>query len=100
MSDSTIVWYSTGNGPEHSSWPHGGTTPFRGEKMTTFQGGVRVPSVIRWPGVLPAGEVRNGIQAHHDMFTTLAVAAGIEDPVTHLRTEMNQYIDGVDNLSC
>ncbi len=82
-----------------ATWWH--DTPFRGEKMTTFQGGVRVPSVIRWPGVLPAGEVRNGIHAHQDMFTTLAVAAGIEDPVTQVRTEMNgQFIDGVDNLSC
>jgi arylsulfatase len=69
LTENTIVWYSTDNGPEHSSWPHGGTTPFRGEKMTTFEGGIRVPSVIRWPGGLPAGEVRNGIQAHQDMFS-------------------------------
>ncbi|MFC3614972.1 arylsulfatase, partial [Lutimaribacter marinistellae] len=98
LSDNTIVWYSTDNGPEHSSWPHGGTTPFRGEKMTTYEGGIRVPSLIRWPGALPEGEVRNGIQAHEDMFTSLAVAAGVEDPVTQVREEMDQYIDGVNNL--
>lgn len=43
LDENTIVWYSTDNGPEHSSWPHGATTPFRGEKMTTYEGGVRVP---------------------------------------------------------
>ena len=98
LADNTIVWYSTDNGPEHSSWPHGGTTPFRGEKMTTYEGGVRVPSMLRWPGEIPAGSVRNGIQGHQDMFTSLAVAAGIEDPVQRVKTEMDQYIDGVNNL--
>ena len=98
LSDTTIVWYSSDNGPEHASWPHGGTTPFRGEKMTTFEGGVRVPSMIRWPGTLPEGVTLNGIQAHQDMFTSLAVAAGIADPVTRVREEMDQFIDGVDNL--
>ncbi len=65
--------------------------------MTTYEGGIRVPSVIRWPGVLPAGVTLNGIQAHEDMFTTLAVAAGVEDPVAKVREEKNQYIDGVNN---
>ena len=51
--DNTIVIY-TDNGPEHSARLHGGTTPFRGEKMTTYEGGVRVPMIVRWPGkVLP-----------------------------------------------
>jgi arylsulfatase len=98
LADNTIVWYSTDNGPEHSSWPHGGTTPFRGEKMTTYEGGVRVPSIIRWPGVLPDGQVLNGIQAHQDMFTSLAAAAGIENVNAQLLAEKDQYIDGVDNL--
>jgi arylsulfatase len=99
LSENTIVWYSTDNGPERSSWPHGGTTPFRGEKMTTYEGGVRVPSMIRWPGVLPEGMVLNGIQAHQEMFTTLASAAGIEDVNAQLLAEKDQYIDGVDNLA-
>ena len=98
LADNTIVWYSTDNGPEHNSWPHGGTTPFRGEKMTTYEGGVRVPSMIRWPGHLPEGEIRNGIQGHQDMFTSLAAAAGIEDVAAEVMEEKQQYIDGVNNL--
>ncbi|HSA80188.1 MAG TPA: arylsulfatase [Geminicoccaceae bacterium] len=99
LADNTIVWYSTDNGPEHASWPHGGTTPFRGEKMTTYEGGIRVPSMIRWPGVLPEGKVLNGIQGHQDMFTSLAAAAGVEDVAAQVLAEMDQYIDGVDNLA-
>ncbi|MCD9148679.1 arylsulfatase [Pseudophaeobacter flagellatus] len=98
LTDNTIVWYSTDNGPEHSSWPHGGTTPFRGEKMTTYEGGIRVPSMIRWPGALPEGTVLNGIQSHEDMFTSLAAAAGIENVTDHVLETMDQPIDGVNNL--
>ncbi|MBE9635719.1 arylsulfatase [Salipiger mangrovisoli] len=98
LSDNTIVWYSTDNGPEHNSWPHGGTTPFRGEKMTTYEGGVRVPSMVRWPGHLEAGTILNGIQGHQDMFTSLAAAAGIEDVAAEVMEEKQQYIDGVNNL--
>ena len=98
LAENTIVWYSTDNGPEHSSWPHGGTTPFRGEKMTTYEGGVRVPSLVRWPAELPEGVVLNGIQAHQDMFTTLAAAAGIEDVNAQVMEQQQQYIDGVNNL--
>lgn len=96
--DNTIIIYSTDNGPEHSARLHGGTTPFRGEKMTTYEGGVRVPLMIRWPGHIPAGEERNGIQAHMDLFTTLAAVAGEPDVVEKMRTERKQYIDGVNNL--
>jgi arylsulfatase A-like enzyme len=99
LTENTIVWYSTDNGPEHSAWPHGGTTPFRGEKMTTYEGGVRVPSMIRWPAKLPAGKTLNGIQAHQDMFTSLASAAGIEDVNAKMMEEKKQYIDGVDNVA-
>ncbi|WP_433989657.1 N-acetylgalactosamine-6-O-sulfatase (plasmid) [Pseudoseohaeicola sp. NH-UV-7] len=99
LSDNTIVWYSTDNGPEHSSWPHGATTPFRGEKMTTYEGGVRVPSMIRWPGILPERTTLNGMQAHQDMFTTLAAAAGIEDVAAKVLQEDDQFIDGINNLA-
>jgi len=99
LEDNTIVWYSTDNGPEHASWPHGATTPFRGEKMTTYEGGVRVISMLRWPGVVKPGQVLNGIQAHQDMFTSLAAAAGVPDVVEEMRREKKQYIDGVNNLS-
>lgn len=99
LDKNTIVWYSTDNGPEHASWPHGATTPFRSEKMSTWEGGVRVISMVRWPGTLEAGEIRNGIQAHQDMFTTLAAAAGVEDVNTKMQAEKRQYIDGFDNLA-
>ena len=98
LAENTIVWYSTDNGPEHTSMPHGGTTPFRGEKMTTYEGGVRVASLLRWPGVVPSGQILNGIQAHQDMFTTLAAACGVPDAAERMRAEKKQYIDGVNNL--
>ena len=97
--DDTIVVYSTDNGPEHSARLHGGTTPFRGEKMTTYEGGVRVPLMIRWPGHLPAGTVLNGIQTHMDLFTTLAAAAGEPNVAEKILREQDQPIDGVDNLA-
>lgn len=96
--DNTIIVYTTDNGPEHSARLHGGTTPFRGEKMTTYEGGVRVPMMVRWPGQIPAGQVLSGIQSHMDIFTTLAAAAGAPDVATKMRTERKQYIDGVNNL--
>ncbi len=99
VSKNTIIVYTTDNGPEHSSWPHGGTTPFRGEKMTTYEGGVRVPAMVSWPGVIPAGQILNGIQGHQDLFTTLAAAAGVEDVAEKMKKEKKQYIDGVNNLS-
>ena len=98
LDTNTIVWYSTDNGPEHSSWPYGATTPFRGEKMTTYEGGVRVVSMLRWPGVVKPGQILNGIQAHMDMFTTLAAAAGVPNVNEDIKKEKNQYIDGVNNL--
>ena len=98
LDENTIVWYSTDNGPEHSSWPHGGTTPFRGEKMTTYEGGVRVISMLRWPGMIKPNQTLNGIQAHMDMFTSLAAAAGVKDVNAQVMRDKKQYIDGVDNL--
>ena len=96
--DNTIIVYTTDNGPEHSARAYGGTTPFRGEKMTTYEGGVRVPAMVSWPGHIPAGQVLNGIQAHMDLFTTLAAAAGVPDVAAKVRQERSQYIDGVNNL--
>jgi arylsulfatase A-like enzyme len=98
LDKNTIVWYSTDNGPEHSSWPYGGTTPFRGEKMTTYEGGVRVVSMLRWPGVIKPGQILNGIQAHMDMFTSFAAAAGVPNVNENIKNEKKQYIDGVNNL--
>lgn len=104
--DNTIVIYSTDNGVEHSTFPHGGTTPFRSEKMTTWEGGVRVPMLVRWPGKIPAGSELNGIQSHEDVFTTLSAAAGVPDIRERIAAgdklgtdvEHKNYIDGVNNL--
>jgi arylsulfatase A-like enzyme len=76
LDDNTIVMYSTDNGAETFTWPDGGTTMFRGEKNTQWEGGYRVPTMIRWPGVIKAGTVINDIGAHEDMLTTLLAAAG------------------------
>jgi arylsulfatase len=76
LEDNTIVMYSTDNGSESFSWPDGGTTMFRGEKNTQWEGGYRVPTMIRWPGVIQPGTVINDIGAHEDMLTTLVAAAG------------------------
>lgn len=76
IEDNTIVMYSTDNGAETFTWPDGGTTMFRGEKNTNWEGGYRVPSVIRWPGVIKPGSVVNDVAAHEDMMATLVAAAG------------------------
>lgn len=94
----TIVIYSTDNGPEHSARTHGGTTPFRGEKMTTYEGGVRVPMMVMWKDKIEGGKRLQGIQAHMDIFTTLAAAAGVPDVAEKLEKEIQQPIDGVNNL--
>jgi len=76
IEDNTIVMYSTDNGAESLSWPDGGTTKFRGEKNTNWEGGYRVPCVIRWPGVIKPGTVVNDIGSHEDMVPTLMAAVG------------------------
>ena len=76
VADNTIVMYSTDNGAEFFSWPDGGTTMFRNEKATQWEGGFRVPTAIRWPGVIEPGTVINDIGAHEDMLPTLVAAAG------------------------
>ncbi len=76
IADNTIVMYSTDNGAETFTWPDGGTTMFRGEKNTNWEGGYRVPTVMRWPGVIEPGTVINDIGAHEDMLPTLLAAAG------------------------
>ena len=76
LDENTIVMYSTDNGAETFTWPDGGTTMFRGEKNTQWEGGYRVPTLIRWPGVIKPGTVVNDIGAHEDMLPTLVAAAG------------------------
>ena len=76
LEENTIVMYSTDNGAEAFTWPDGGTTMFRGEKNTQWEGGYRVPAMIRWPGTIQPGTVINDIAAHEDMLPTLVAAAG------------------------
>jgi arylsulfatase A-like enzyme len=76
VENNTIVMYSTDNGAEFFSWPDGGTTIFRNEKATQWEGGFRVPTLIRWPGVIKPGTVSNDIGAHEDMLPTLLAAVG------------------------
>jgi arylsulfatase len=76
LDQNTIVMYSTDNGAETMSWPDGGTTMFRGEKNTNWEGGYRVPTLIRWPGVIKPGTIVNDIGSHEDMLPTLLAAAG------------------------
>ena len=85
IADNTIVMYSTDNGAECMSWPDGGTTPFRGEKNTNWEGGYRVPCAIRWPGVIEPGTVFNDLGAHEDMIPTLLAAVGEPDIVEKLK---------------
>jgi arylsulfatase len=77
--DNTIIMYSTDNGAEKFTWPDGGTSPFYGEKGTTWEGGFRVPCAIRWPDVIKPGTVDNNIYSHEDMMPTLLAAAGVSD---------------------
>jgi arylsulfatase A-like enzyme len=105
ITDNTIVMYSTDNGAEVMSWPDGGTTPFRGEKDTNYEGGWRVPCVIRWPGVIKPGTVSNEIFSHTDMLPTLAAVAGEPDVVEKLKKgykagnkTFKVYVDGYNLL--
>jgi len=105
VADNTIIVYTTDNGNELMMWPDGGYAPFRGEKGTTWEGGLRVPCLIEWPGHIPAGREANGIQSHEDLYVTLAAAAGLPDLKQKLLTgyKMNGvsyrvHLDGYNNL--
>ena len=86
LAEDTIVVYSTDNGPHSNSWPDAGTTPFRGEKNTNWEGAYRVPCMVRWPERIPAGVVKNDMMSHNDWFPTLAAAAGVDDIAAQLKT--------------
>ena len=74
--DNTIVVFTTDNGAENITFPDGGTTPFKGGKLTTWEGGMRAPAVVRWPGHIKPGTVLNGIFASLDWLPTLVDIAG------------------------
>ena len=105
LSDNTIVVWTTDNGAYSYMWPMGGTSPFRGDKGTTWEGGVRVPTVIRWPGA-PGGRVSSEIVSSLDLFPTLAAAAGEPDTVAKLKqgadyggTHYKVHLDGFDQTA-
>jgi arylsulfatase len=77
--DNTIVVFTTDNGAEVFTWPDGGMTPFKATKGTVFEGGFRVPAIIRWPGKIKQNTVQNGIFSELDWFPTLMAAAGNPD---------------------
>ncbi len=76
VTENTIVIYTTDNGGEVMSWPDGAAVPFRGEKNTPWEGGYRVPMVVRWPGLIKPGTEINDIVSHEDWLPTLLAAAG------------------------
>jgi arylsulfatase len=79
ITDDTIVIYTCDNGPHFNEWPDGGISPFRGEKNTNWEGGYRVPAMIRWPAKIPAGKVSNEIMSMQDWVPTLMAAVGEPD---------------------
>ena len=103
--DNTIVIFTTDNGAEVFTWPDGGMTPFRATKGTVFEGGFRVPAIIRWPGHVKPGAVENGIFSGLDWLPTLADAAGDADITNQLlkgvtlegRSYKN-HLDGYDQM--
>jgi arylsulfatase A-like enzyme len=104
--DNTIVIFTTDNGAEVFTWPDGGMTPFRATKGTVFEGGFRVPCIVRWPGKIKPGGVENGLFSGLDWFPTLVAAAGNPDITDQLlkgvkigdRTYKN-HLDGYNQLN-
>jgi len=105
IADNTLVFYSTDNGPHKNTWPDAGTSPFRSEKNTNWEGGWRVPAMVRWPGKIKPGSVSNEIMHHMDWLPTLAAMAGEPDVKEKLRqgysaggTRYKVHLDGYNFL--
>ncbi len=79
IADNTIVFYSTDNGPHMNTWPDGAMTPFQGEKNSNWEGGWRVPAMVRWPGRIAPGSVSNEIVHHMDWLPTFMAVTGVPD---------------------
>ena len=102
--DNTIVAFTTDNGAETITYPDGGTTPFKGGKLTTWEGGMRAPLVVRWPGHIKPGTVKNEIFASLDWLPTLVdIAGGPKGDELKKQIEAGKYpgivkttLDGVD----
>jgi len=105
IAESTIVFYSTDNGPHFNTWPDAANTPFRSEKNSNWEGAYRVPAFVRWPSHFPAGVTLNGIVSHEDWLPTFAAVAGAPDIKEKLLkgVDLNgrhyrNYIDGYNML--
>jgi arylsulfatase len=102
VADNTIVVFTADNGPEIMTWPDGGMTPFRGEKGTTWEGGVRAPMLVSWPGKIKAGVINNGIFDGKDWLPTLVAAAGGPDDLKEQLLKgykgHNAHLDGYNQL--
>ena len=96
IADNTIVFFTSDNGPEEDSYPESGTTPFRGAKGTTLEGGVRVPGIFWWPGMIKPGRVSDGLFDMTDMFNTSLAVAGVD---AGKAVPADRYIDGIDQTS-
>jgi arylsulfatase A-like enzyme len=104
QTNNTIVVFTTDNGAETFTYPDGGTTPFKGSKMNTWEGGMRAPAVMRWPGVIKPGTVKNDIFASLDWLPTLVnIAGGDKGDALNKRIMAGSYpgivktrLDGVD----
>ncbi len=106
LDENTIVVFTTDNGAEVYTWPDGGMTPFRQAKGTIYEGGFRVPALIRWPGHVPAGKVENGLISGLDWFPTLVAAAGNPNIVEELKAgkqlgskTYKVHLDGYDQTN-
>ncbi len=106
IAENTIVFYSTDNGPHYNTWPDAAATPFRGEKNTNWEGGWRVPAMVRWPGQIAPGSVTNQIVHHMDWLPTFLAAAGDPDVKEKLKKggvraigrSYRVHLDGYDIL--
>ncbi|HEY4135908.1 MAG TPA: arylsulfatase [Alphaproteobacteria bacterium] len=105
IAENTIVVFTTDNGAEVLSWPDGGATPFRGEKDTNWEGGWRVPCVMRWPGTIKPGQIFNDICSLQDFIPTFAAANGEPDLVEKVKKghklgaeTFKVHLDGVNLL--
>ncbi|GAB4066833.1 arylsulfatase [Ancylobacter sonchi] len=103
IADDTIVLYTTDNGAELALWPDGAMTPFHGEKGTTWEGGMRIPMMVRWPGVVKPGSQVNEIVTLMDWMPTFATAAGLPDLKEKMKTGFQAgsktfkvHLDGFD----
>jgi len=94
VDDNTIVIFSTDNGAEKFTWPDGGTTPYHGEKGTTWEGGMRVPQMVKWPGTIKPRTIINDTMSQEDWMPTLLAAAGVPDVKEKLASKNGYRANG------